>query len=180
MLAASNGANNGGAEGGRKTERPFTPGLPIDADALTPAEEAKLEPDGSLILEMGLDTSIEFRLIDGVLKASKRGNYGGVGTHYDLKNQWPKLYFEKPACYVGERREAVWDLRTNLVIPSHPQSITRVVLLKSGRNVSINGNSGSCRLNWGSQSISMHDNASSSSMYKIQIYFDTSQEPAPR
>ena len=136
------------------------------------AETAVLEADGTLILEMGLDTSIKFFLVDGALVAENNGRYGGIGTHNDLSRYWPRLYFGKAACYAGNK---VWDLKQKLIIPSHPKQIAQVVLLKSGRNyVSINDDSRykRCGIIWNSQLISMYDNEFSSSMYKIKIFFE--------
>lgn len=133
-------------------------------------EQGILEPDGSLILELGLDTDIRFRLDNGTLLADDNGNnYGGVGTHYELRHTCPKLFFDRPACRAGR---SVWELKTPLAIPSHPSRITGVALLESGRqNVSINTRRRGCHISWNERSIAIFDNAGSSSRYKIKIYF---------
>ncbi len=124
-----------------------------------------LETDGSLILDIGVDHDFSLRLDDGIMVAQKINE---VGTHQDLKSNYPHLYFEKPACLAGK---SIWYLETPLVIPNKPARITKVVVLHSGRQVAINKNSGDCRLFWNSNSISIQDYAFGPSEYKIKICF---------
>lgn len=144
-------------------------------------DNASLEPDGSLILEMGVDTQIDIRLVNGVLEADPRNSYGGTGTHPDLKHMWPHLYFNAPACYAGK---GIWYLDRYLNIPTRPRRITHVTLLASGRSNSLQYAGGQSKIRWTEDSISIRDDESGSSMYRLKIYFETSAcrnfDPTPK
>ncbi|MBR0459553.1 MAG: hypothetical protein IJJ26_09975 [Victivallales bacterium] len=162
---------------GFRTDGVRTDGVRTDVPLQTDTSHTDdvLENDGTLILEMGLDTSITFYLENGALQVRKGFSFGGIGTHHDLQTQWPKLYFGKPICLAGGKK---WELTNPLFLSSRPLSISNVVLLSSGRrDVPINNQQHRtlCGITWNSSSISLYDHAFSSSMYKIKIYFDTSQ-----
>ncbi|MCQ2377852.1 MAG: hypothetical protein MJ016_01395 [Victivallaceae bacterium] len=121
-------------------------------------------------LEIGLDHELIIRLVDGALVADPMGNYGGVGTHHDLRYNHPGLYFGRPACRVGER---IWELNQPLPIAGHPEKIRGVELLQSSRSrVSVGDRQATCFITWDERSLFMGDHAGSSARYKVRVYFE--------
>jgi len=127
-----------------------------------------MKSGGELVIEMGLDSDIVFKL-DGDAIVAEGWNYGGIGTHHDLERNYPDLYFGEPKCYADGR---VWDLREPLQLGFAANRISGVELLESGRgDVSVGEESGACYIVWTDTEIHVADNAGSSSRYLIKITF---------
>ena len=126
-----------------------------------------------LILEMGLDSRIRFRLSGTTFVAdpSEWGcDYGGIGTHYDLELNYPELYFGSTKCYANGE---LWDLRQPLQLGFAAGRISGVELLESGREgVSVGEASGSCHIVWSDNYIDFVDDEGSSSRYLVKIIFE--------
>jgi hypothetical protein len=125
----------------------------------------------SLIIEMGLDTEIRFVLSGNTLTVGNQYSYdyGGIGTHYDLENNYPDLYFGSPMCYADGK---LWDLTEPLRLGFTPAKIAGVELLESGRSdVSVGDGNGMCSIVWTDDHVDVVDNEGSSSRYLIKINF---------
>ena len=125
-----------------------------------------------LILEMGLDSRIRFRLSGGTLVADDSewcSDYGGIGTHGDLEWNYPDLYFGSHKCYANGK---IWDLHEPLRLGFAPAGIAKVELLECGRSdVSVGEERGDCYIVWTDEHFDLVDDAGSSSRYLIKITF---------
>lgn len=125
-----------------------------------------------LILEMGLDSRMRFRLSGRTLIADDSAyncDYGGIGTHYDLRQSYPDLYFGENKCYANGK---VWNLHEPLRLGLAPAGIAGVELLECGRSdVSVGEGLGSCYIVWTDEYFDVVDDAGSSSRYLIKITF---------
>ena len=126
-----------------------------------------------LVLEMGLDSRIRFRL-SGTTFVADTGefgdDYGGIGTHYDLQWNYPDLYFGSPKCYANG---VLWDLRQPLQLGFHADRISGVELLESGRGqVAVGEANGPCYIVWTDDYVDCADDEGSSSRYLIKITFE--------
>ena len=128
--------------------------------------------DRELILEMGLDSRMRFRLSGETLVADDSAydcEYGGIGTHYDLQQSYPDLFFGEHKCYANGR---VWDLQEPLRLGFAPAGIAGVELLECGRNdVTVGEDDGACHIVWTDEYFDVIDDAGSSSRYLIKITF---------
>ena len=122
-----------------------------------------------LVIEMGLDTEIAFRIVGDTIVADG-WDYGGIGTHDDLEWNYPELYFGEPKCYANGR---VWDLREPLRLRFTPTKVAQVELLESGRgSVSVGEMDAECYIVWTDTEITVSDGEGSSSRYLIKITFE--------
>lgn len=120
----------------------------------------------SVVIEMGLDTDIVFRIVGNTIVADGWG-YGGIGTHDDLEWNYPDLYFGSPKCYANKR---VWDLTEPLRLGFTPEKVDSVELLECGRDdVSVGDTNSDCYIVWTDTEIRVVDDAGSSSRYLIKI-----------
>lgn len=126
-----------------------------------------------LILEMGLDSRMRFRLSGRTLIADNNAwnwGWGGIGTHYDLERNYPNLYFGSHKCYANGK---IWDLHEPLRLDFAPARIANVELLECGRtDVSVGEAHGRCYITWTDSYFDMVDDAISSSRYLIKITFE--------
>ena len=126
-----------------------------------------------LVLEMGLDSRMRFRLEGGTLIADDSAyhwNFGGIGTHYDLERNYPDLYFGSNKCYANGK---VWDLHEPLKLGFTPAKIASVELLECGREeVSVGEARGRCYIVWTDSYFDMVDDAITSSRYLIKVKFE--------
>ena len=122
----------------------------------------------ALVIEMGLDNRICFRL-SGENLIVDNGSFGGVGTHHDLPQNYPRLYFGSHKCYANGQ---VWDLTKPLALGFVPEKIARVELLECGRSqVSVGAEREPCHITWTDNRINVTDDELSSSRYVIKILF---------
>ena len=126
-----------------------------------------------LILEMGLDSRMRFRLSGGTLVADNSAwnwGWGGIGTHYDLERNYPDLYFGENKCYANGK---IWDLHEPLRLGFTPKKIASVELLECGRDeVSVGEARGRCYITWTDSYFDMVDDAITSSRYLIKVNFE--------
>ena len=122
-----------------------------------------------LVIEMGLDTEIAFRIIGDTIVADG-WDYGGIGTHSDLEWNYPDLYFGENKCYANGE---IWDLHEPLRLGFIPTRIASVELLESGRSsVSVGEMSDACYIVWTDTELTVSDGDGSSSRYLIKITFE--------
>ena len=122
-----------------------------------------------LVIEMGLDTEIAFRIIGDTIVADG-WDYGGIGTHSDLEWNYPDLYFGENKCYANGE---IWDLHEPLRLGFTPERIASVELLECGRDeVSVGEARGRCYITWTDSYFDMVDDAITSSRYLIKVNFE--------
>ena len=122
-----------------------------------------------LVIEMGLDTEIAFRIVGDTIVAYG-WDYGGIGTHDDLEWNYPDLYFGSHKCYANGK---LWDLTEPLRLGFTPTRVAQVELLESGRgSVSVGETDAECYIVWTDTEIRVVDDAGSSSRYLIKITFE--------
>jgi len=129
--------------------------------------------DKKLVIEMGLDNSVTFTLVNGALVASDGPwgwDLGDVGNHYGIEYEYPDLYFGRHACYANGQ---VWEMEEPLPLGWMPSRIKEVQLLECGRDeVSVGTEDGMCWITWTDTSVTVTDDDCSSSRYLIKIIFE--------
>ena len=99
-------------------------------------KSSKKEKFKVMYMKMGVDTTLTVSLLGNEMTVTADG---GTGTHGDLQNNYPDLYFGVPACRYSflqtqpEEYPDVWEFATPLVLPGKNLKIDTIECLDSGR-----------------------------------------------
>ena len=161
------------------------------ADTSIPSSRGKADASGNdgtfipikrLRLQLGLSSRIKFRLDDSSIKAL--GKIDNVGVDRNLQGKHSNVYFGLPRCIavLPNLKQVFWNLKYKLDLKCNVSRITKVEIVRSGRemvqlrepNSAQAGNYpySPCGVTYNATTIMIWDDLPGSSEYIIDIYFE--------